>query len=148
MDPEQIAALIVEPVPGEGGFITPPQGYLKRLQGICREYGIVFVADEVQTGIARTGKMFASEHFGLEPDLITLAKSLAAGLPLSAVLGRKEIMDAPDVGSLGGTFSGNPISCRAALAVLDIIYQENLPLTGRSARRRSIETAGGLEGPV
>jgi 4-aminobutyrate aminotransferase/(S)-3-amino-2-methylpropionate transaminase len=126
VEPDGIAAMIVEPVLGEGGFVVPPAGYLGRLQDICRDHGIVFIADEIQTGAGRTGKLFAVEHSDLEPDLICLAKSFAAGMPLSAVVGRKEIMDAPGVGGLGGTFGGNPVSCRAALAVLDVIYQENI----------------------
>ena len=126
VDPEQFAAMIVEPVLGEGGFVVPPPGYLGRLNAICREHGIVFIADEIQTGAGRTGRLFAVEHADLEPDLICLAKSFAAGMPLSAVVGRKELMDAPGVGGLGGTFAGNPVSCRAALAVLDVIYQENI----------------------
>ncbi len=124
--PESVAAIIAEPVQGEGGFITPPPGFFQRIVEICREYGILFIADEIQTGIGRTGKMFAIEHWGVFPDIILLAKSLAAGLPLSAIIGRKEIMDSPHIGGLGGTFSGNPVACRAALAVLDIIQEENL----------------------
>jgi len=124
--PESVAAIIAEPVQGEGGFITPPPGFFQSIVEICREYGILFIADEIQTGMGRTGKMFAIEHWGVFPDIILLAKSLAAGLPLSAIIGRKEIMDSPHIGGLGGTFSGNPVACRAALAVLDIIQEENL----------------------
>ena len=126
LDPERFAAMIVEPVLGEGGFVVPPVGFLGRLNDICREHGIVFIADEIQTGAGRTGRLFAVEYSDLEPDLICLAKSFAAGMPLSAVVGRKEIMDSPGVGGLGGTFAGNPVSCRAALAVLEVIYQENI----------------------
>src|SRR5215467_9851853 len=103
---ESVAALIAEPVLGEGGFVVPPRDYFSLLQKICRKHGILFIADEVQTGFARTGKWFASEHFGIEPDLITTAKSLGGGMPIAAVTGRAEIMDAPGVGSLGGTYCG------------------------------------------
>jgi 4-aminobutyrate aminotransferase/(S)-3-amino-2-methylpropionate transaminase len=123
---ESIAALVVEPIMGEGGFITPPREYFPKLIKICREHGIVFIADEVQTGMGRTGKMFAMEHWNLEPDLVTVAKSLAAGMPLSAAVGRQEMMDAPHVGGLGGTYGGNPVCCQAALAVLDVFEEENL----------------------
>jgi 4-aminobutyrate aminotransferase / (S)-3-amino-2-methylpropionate transaminase / 5-aminovalerate transaminase len=123
---ESTAALIVEPITGEGGFVTPPPEYFPKLIQICRDNGIVFVADEIQTGMGRTGKMFAMEHWGVEPDLVTVAKSLAGGMPLSAVVGRKEMMDAPQVGGLGGTYGGNPICCQAALAVLDVFEEEQL----------------------
>ena len=123
---ESTAALIVEPVAGEGGFITPPPEYFSKLINICHDNGIVFVADEIQTGMGRTGKMFAMEHWGVEPDLVTVAKSLAAGMPLSAVVGKKEMLDAPHVGGLGGTYGGNPVACRAGLAVMEIFEEENL----------------------
>lgn len=123
---EHVAAVIVEPVAGEGGFICPPSEYFPKIAGICRDNGIVFIADEVQTGMGRTGKWFAIEHWGVEPDIIISAKSLAAGMPLSAVIGVKELMDAPHVGGLGGTYGGNPLSCAAALAVLRIIEEEDL----------------------
>jgi 4-aminobutyrate aminotransferase/(S)-3-amino-2-methylpropionate transaminase len=123
---ESVAAVIVEPILGEGGFVTPPAEFYPTLGGICRKYGILLIADEVQTGFARTGAMFACEQLGLDPDLVTLAKSLSGGLPLAAVTGRAEIMDAPGVGQLGGTFAGNPAACEAALAVLEIIEKENL----------------------
>jgi len=123
---ESTSALVVEPIMGEGGFITPPQEYFSKLIRVCQDNGIVFIADEIQTGMGRTGKMFAMEHWGVEPDLVTVAKSLAAGMPLSAVVGKKEMLDAPHVGGLGGTYSGNPVCCRAALAVLDVIEEENL----------------------
>jgi 4-aminobutyrate aminotransferase/(S)-3-amino-2-methylpropionate transaminase len=123
---ENVAAVIAEPVTGEGGFITPPPEYFPRLMEICRENGILFIADEIQSGMGRTGKMFALEHWGVEPDILTAAKSLAAGMPLSAVVGRKEMMNAPHVGGLGGTYGGNPICCEAARAVLDIFEEENL----------------------
>jgi 4-aminobutyrate aminotransferase/(S)-3-amino-2-methylpropionate transaminase len=123
---EQTAALIVEPITGEGGFIVPPREYFPKLAALCRENGIVFIADEVQTGMGRTGTMLAMEHWGVEPDLVTLAKSLAAGMPLSALVGRAEMMNAPHVGGLGGTYGGNPVCCRAALAVLEIFETEPL----------------------
>lgn len=124
--PETVAAVVMEPVQGEGGFIVPDQAFVKRVHEICREHGILFVADEIQTGFARTGKYFAIDHFGVEPDLITISKSMGAGVPISGVIGRKEIMDAADPGELGGTYSGSPLGCRAALAVLDIIETEGL----------------------
>ncbi len=124
--PGDVAALIVEPVQGEGGFVVPPAEYLPRLQHICRQHGILFIVDEVQTGFARTGSMFAFQQLGLEPDLVILSKALADGLPLSAVLGRAEILDSAQVGGLGGTFGGNPVSCAAALKVLEKIEREQL----------------------
>ncbi len=124
--PENIAAVIIEPVQGEGGFIVPPKEFLPGLQSICKKHGIVFICDEVQTGFARTGKLFASEHYGIEPDLITIAKSIASGLPISGVVGRAEIMDAPDPSHIGTTFGGNPISCAAALATIDYIQEQKL----------------------
>src|ERR1017187_9692547 len=123
---EEVAAVIAEPVLGEGGFIAPPPDYFKVLIDLCHKYGILFIADEVQSGFGRTGAMFASERYGIEPDLIVTAKSLGGGLPLAAVTGRAEIMDAPAIGGLGGTFAGNPLSCAAALAVLDLFERENL----------------------
>jgi 4-aminobutyrate aminotransferase/(S)-3-amino-2-methylpropionate transaminase len=123
---ESVAAVIVEPIQGEGGFVTPPPEFFPILADICRKYGILVIADEVQTGFARTGALFACERFGLVPDLVTMAKSLSGGMPLAAVTGRAEIMDAPGVGGVGGTFGGNPAACEAALAVLDMIERENL----------------------
>ncbi|MFY9793204.1 MAG: aspartate aminotransferase family protein, partial [Candidatus Sulfotelmatobacter sp.] len=123
---EEVAAVIAEPVLGEGGFIAPPPDYFKVLIALCRKYGILFIADEVQSGFGRTGTLFASERYGIEPDLIVTAKSLGGGLPLAAVTGRAEIMDAPAPGGLGGTFAGNPLSCAAAIAVLDLFERENL----------------------
>jgi 4-aminobutyrate aminotransferase/(S)-3-amino-2-methylpropionate transaminase len=123
---ESVAAVIVEPILGEGGFVTPPADFYPTLGEICRKHGILLVADEVQTGFARTGAMFACERLGLDPDLVTTAKSLTGGLPMAAVTGRAEIMDAPGVGQLGGTFAGNPVACEAALAVLDMIEKEDL----------------------
>jgi 4-aminobutyrate aminotransferase/(S)-3-amino-2-methylpropionate transaminase len=124
--PESVAALIVEPVLGEGGFVIPPPDYFKLLQNICRKHGILFIADEVQSGFARTGKWFACEHFGIEPDLITMAKSLGGGMPIAAVTGRAEIMDAPGPGALGGTYCGHPASCAAALAAIETIEKDGL----------------------
>jgi 4-aminobutyrate aminotransferase / (S)-3-amino-2-methylpropionate transaminase / 5-aminovalerate transaminase len=121
-----LAAVIVEPIQGEGGFIVPAEGFLPALLSWCRQHDIVFVADEVQTGIARTGAMFACEHEGIEPDLICIAKGIADGLPLSAVTGRAEIMDAPHAGGIGGTFGGNPLACAAALATLTTIEADGL----------------------
>lgn len=123
---ESVAAVIAEPVLGEGGFVIPPRDYFKAIQTICRKHGILFIADEVQSGFARTGKWFASDHFGIEPDLITMAKSLGGGMPIAAVTGRAEIMDAPPVGSLGGTFCGHPLACAAALAAIDTIEKDGL----------------------
>jgi 4-aminobutyrate aminotransferase/(S)-3-amino-2-methylpropionate transaminase len=123
---EQVAAIIVEPVQGEAGFLPAPQAFVEGLRDICDEHGICLIADEVQTGFARTGKLFAIEHYGVEPDLITVAKSIAAGLPLSGVLGKAEILDAAHDGAVGGTFVGNPVAQAAALAVLDVIDDEGL----------------------
>jgi 4-aminobutyrate aminotransferase / (S)-3-amino-2-methylpropionate transaminase / 5-aminovalerate transaminase len=123
---ESVAAIVAEPVLGEGGFIAPPPGFLRTLQEICRKHGILLIADEIQTGFGRTGKMFASEHFDIEPDLLVTAKTLGGGLPLAAVTGRAEIMDHTGPGSLGGTFGGNPLACAAALATLNMIERENL----------------------
>ncbi len=126
VDPERVAAIALEPVQGEGGFYEAPVELWRELRKICDQYGIVLIADEVQTGFGRTGKLFAVEHTGVEPDLITVAKSLAGGFPLSGVLGRAEIMDAPEPGGLGGTYAGSPIACAAALAVLDAMEEEKL----------------------
>jgi len=124
---ETIAAIIFEPVLGEGGFVVPPLNFFARISEICRRHGILVIADEVQTGFARTGTMFASEQYGIEPDLIVTGKSIAAGLPLAAVTGRAEIMDVPIEGSLGGTFGGNPVACEAASAVWEMLVEEDLP---------------------
>ena len=128
---ESIAAVVVEPVLGEGGFVVPPAGFLPALAKICRERGIVFVADEVQTGFGRTGELFASSLFGIEPDLILTAKSLGGGMPLAAITGRAEIMDAPGPGGLGGTFGGNPACCAASLAVFEEFADGRLLARGR-----------------
>jgi 4-aminobutyrate aminotransferase/(S)-3-amino-2-methylpropionate transaminase len=123
---EQVAAIIVEPVQGEGGFLPAPQEFMEGLRSICDEHGICLIVDEVQTGFGRTGKLFAIEHYGIEVDLITLAKSIAAGLPLSGVLGKAEILDAAHDGAVGGTYVGNPVAQAAALAVLEVIDEEGL----------------------
>jgi len=123
---EDVAAVIVEPVLGEGGFVAPPPEFFGIVMEICRKHGLLFIADEVQSGFGRTGKMFACEHYGIEPDILVTAKSLGGGLPLAAVTGRSEIMDAPGVGGLGGTFAGNPLSCAAANAILDVFERGDL----------------------
>jgi 4-aminobutyrate aminotransferase/(S)-3-amino-2-methylpropionate transaminase len=122
--PEKIACVVIELVLGEGGFIVAPPEYVAELEAQCRKHAILLVADEIQTGFGRSGRMWASEHYGLEPDLMVLAKSLAGGLPLSAVVGRAEVMDASQVGGLGGTYGGNPVACAAALAVLDAFERD------------------------
>jgi 4-aminobutyrate aminotransferase/(S)-3-amino-2-methylpropionate transaminase len=126
IEPSRVAAIIVEPVQGEGGFHMAPPELLQALRRICDEHGILLIADEVQTGFARTGRMFGIEHGGIEPDLMTVAKSLAGGFPLSGVIGRADIMDAAQPGGLGGTYAGSPVACAAALAVLDVIEEEGL----------------------
>ncbi len=123
---ESVAAVIAEPIQGEGGFIVPPPGYFKKIKAICERHGILFIMDEIQTGMGRTGKLFASEHYDVVPDIILTAKSLAAGLPLAGITGKAEIMETPHVGGLGGTYGGNPIACSAALAVLDLLNAELL----------------------
>lgn len=138
---ENVAAVIAEPVLGEGGFVVPPRGYFAALHKICKKHGILFIADEVQSGIARTGKWFASEHFGIEPDLLISAKSLGGGMPLAAVTGRAEVMDAPGVGGLGGTFGGNPLSCVAALAAIETIEKEGLLVRSMEIGKRFEERA-------
>jgi len=126
VEPARVAAIIVEPVQGEGGFYVAPPEFLQALRRLCDQHGIVLVVDEIQSGFARTGRMFAIEHSGVEPDLMTLAKSLAGGFPLAAVVGKASIMDAPGPGGLGGTYAGSPIACAAGLAVLEVIESENL----------------------
>jgi 4-aminobutyrate aminotransferase / (S)-3-amino-2-methylpropionate transaminase / 5-aminovalerate transaminase len=139
---EQVAALVIEPVQGEGGFLPAPRDFLAGLRRLCDEHGIVFVADEVQTGFGRTGRLFSLEHYGIEADLITVAKSIAAGLPLSGVIGTAEIMDAPGDSAIGGTYVGNPVAQAAALAVLDVIEEEGLveraAHLGETMRRRML----------
>jgi 4-aminobutyrate aminotransferase/(S)-3-amino-2-methylpropionate transaminase len=126
IDPSRVAAIIVEPVQGEGGFYVAPPEFLRALRSICDTHGIVFIVDEIQSGFARTGRMFAIEHSGVEPDLVTLAKSLAGGVPLAAVTGKAAIMDSPPPGGLGGTYAGSPLGCAAGLAVLEVIESEQL----------------------
>jgi 4-aminobutyrate aminotransferase len=130
VDPKRVAAIILEPVQGEGGFYAAPADFMRGLRKICDEHGILLIADEVQTGFARTGKLFAMEHYDVLPDLMTMAKSLAGGMPLAAVCGRAEVMDAPAPGGLGGTYAGNPLAVASALAVLDVIAEENLVVRG------------------
>jgi len=130
--PDQVAAIVIEPVQGEGGFMVAPPGFLKALKQVCERYGILFVADEIQSGFCRTGRMFAVEHEGIEPDLLIMAKSMGAGMPISGVVGRAEIMDAPAPGTLGGTYSGNPVACAAALAVLDLFEKEDYAARSRA----------------
>ena len=123
---ETVAAIVIEPIQGEGGFVVAPQAFLDGVRRLCDEHGIVMVVDEVQTGFGRTGRLFAIEHYGIEPDLITVAKSIAAGLPLSGVIGKAEIMDAPGDSAIGGTYVGNPVAQAAALAVLDVMEDEGV----------------------
>ncbi len=126
VEPQRVAAIIIEPVQGEGGFYIAPKELMVRLRQLCDEHGILLIADEIQSGFGRTGKFFAMEHFGVEPDLVTSAKSLAGGFPLAAVTGRAKIMDAPDPGAIGGTYAGNPIACAAALGVFEAFETEGL----------------------
>jgi 4-aminobutyrate aminotransferase / (S)-3-amino-2-methylpropionate transaminase / 5-aminovalerate transaminase len=132
VDPDSVAAIIMELELGEGGFVPAPEEYVATLASFARDHGILFIADEIQTGFGRTGKLFACEHYGLVPDLIATAKSLAGGLPLAAVTGRADVLEAPQVGGLGGTYGGNPLACAAALAVLDAMEAERIP--ARAAR--------------
>ncbi|MES2114646.1 MAG: 4-aminobutyrate--2-oxoglutarate transaminase [Pseudomonadota bacterium] len=147
VDPARVAAIIIEPVQGEGGFYAAPPEFLRALRALCDQHGILLIADEIQTGFARTGKMFAMEHSGVVPDLMTIAKSLAGGMPLSAVVGRATVMDAPAPGGLGGTYAGNPLAIAAAHAVLGIIEEEQLCQRAAAlgeklqARLRSLRTA-------
>ncbi|MFE4709096.1 4-aminobutyrate--2-oxoglutarate transaminase [Peribacillus simplex] len=124
--PESVAAVVMEPVQGEGGFIVPSKRFVKAVYDLCQEHGILFISDEIQAGFSRTGRYFAIEHFDIVPDLLTVSKSLAAGVPISGVIGRKEIMEVSSPGELGGTYAGSPLGCAAALAVLDIIEEEKL----------------------
>ncbi len=135
---DKVAGILVEPVQGEGGFVVPPPDFLPSLRRLCDQYQIPLIADEVQTGFGRTGKMFGIEHVGVEPDLIVLAKTLGGGLPLGAVVGRSELMDAANPGGLGGTFGGNPVACAAALAVIDVLIDEKLPERGARLGERAL----------
>jgi 4-aminobutyrate aminotransferase/(S)-3-amino-2-methylpropionate transaminase len=143
VDPESVAAIVMELELGEGGFVPAPVEYVRALAAFAREHGILFVADEIQTGFGRTGAMFACEHYGLVPDIITTAKSLAGGLPLAAVTGRADVMEAAHPGGLGGTYGGNPLACAAALAVLDAMERERIP---ERARRAGERVAGRFRG--
>jgi len=136
VDPESVAAIVMELELGEGGFVPAPPEYVQALAAFAREHDILFVADEIQTGFGRTGAMFACEHYGLVPDIITTAKSLAGGLPLAAVTGRADVMEAAHPGGLGGTYGGNPLACAAALAVLDAMERERIPERARRAGER------------
>ncbi|WP_087974268.1 4-aminobutyrate--2-oxoglutarate transaminase [Oceanobacillus rekensis] len=126
VDPSLVAAFIMEPVQGESGFIIPDKAFVQGVYELCKQHGILFIADEIQTGFGRTGKYFAMEHYGVEPDLIAISKSMAAGLPISGVIGREEVMDTAKPGELGGTYCGSPLGCRAGIAVLDIMEKEKL----------------------
>lgn len=137
--PDQVAAIVIEPVQGEGGFMVAPPGFLKALKAICEKHGILFVADEIQSGFCRTGQMFAVEHDQVAPDVMIIAKSMGAGMPISGVVGRADIMDAPPPGTLGGTYSGNPVACAAALAVLDLYEKEDFAARSREVGRAVTE---------
>ena len=140
--PSQVACIIIEPQLGEGGFVPAPVEFMRELRRVCTAHGIVLIIDEIQTGFGRTGKMWAYEHYGIEPDLVTMAKSLGGGLPLSAVVGKAAIMDAPTPGGLGGTYAGNPVACAAALAVLDVFENEHVLA---QAERQAATTAAALQ---
>lgn len=144
IEADQVAAIALEPVQGEGGFYVAPPEFLQALRKLCDRHGILLIVDEVQTGFGRTGKLFAIEHSGVVPDLMTMAKSLAGGFPLSAVVGRAEIMDAPHPGGLGGTYAGSPLACAAALAVLEVIEEENLLERSRQIGERLIKRFRGM----
>ena len=136
VSPKRVAAIVIEPVLGEGGFVPAPLDFMRSLRELCDRHGMLLIVDEIQTGFGRTGKFFAIEHSGVQADLITVAKSLAAGFPLSAVVGKAQVMDAPDPGGLGGTYGGNPVACAAGLAVMDVMRDEKLP--ERAARIGSV----------
>jgi len=148
VDPKRVAAIILEPVQGEGGFYPAPLDFMRALRRLCDQHGILLIADEIQTGFARTGKLFAMEHYDVLPDLMTMAKSLAGGLPLSAVCGRAEIMDAPAPGGLGGTYAGNPLAVASALAVLDVIKDEKLVERAATLGNQLQERLKGLRSAV
>jgi 4-aminobutyrate aminotransferase len=154
VDPREVAAIVLEPVLGEGGFYSAPPEFLRALRALCDLHGILLIADEIQTGFARTGRMFAVEHADVEPDLLVVAKSLGGGLPLSGVIGKAAIMDAPGPGTLGGTYGGSPLACAAALAVLDVIHDEQLceraVLLGGRVRRHfeALQKSGARIGEV
>jgi 4-aminobutyrate aminotransferase / (S)-3-amino-2-methylpropionate transaminase / 5-aminovalerate transaminase len=142
---DTIACVVSEPVQGEGGFIVPPPEYHARLKAICEEFGILFIADEVQTGFARTGKLFAMEHYGVEGDMMTTAKSLGAGYPIAGITGKAEVMDVPGPGSIGGTFGGNPLACEVALTVFDIVEQQGLSERAMEIGRRVKERFAAMQ---
>ncbi len=146
VEASRVAAIIIEPVQGEGGFNIAPPPFLQRLRELCDQHGILLIADEIQTGAGRTGTWFAIEQSGVEPDLITMAKSMAGGFPISAVVGRAEVMDAPAPGGLGGTYAGSPLSCAAALAVLDVFQKENLLQRSRELGERLTASLQGMAG--
>lgn len=137
---DHVAAVVIEPFQGEGGFLPAPAGFLRALKTLCERYGILFIADEIQSGFCRTGRMFAVEHDGVEPDMMIVAKSMGAGMPISGVVGRAEIMDVPPPGTLGGTYSGNPVACAAALAVLDLYEQDDYAARSRAIGKRITES--------
>lgn len=139
VEPEQVAAIILEPVQGEGGFYIAPKEFMQALRQLCDKHGILLICDEVQTGFARTGKLFATEHYDIEPDLMTVAKALGGGFPLSGVIGKAEIMDSPEPGGLGGTYGGSPLGCAAAHAVLDVIEEEQLCERSNTIGARMVE---------
>ena len=139
LEAERVAAIIIEPVQGEGGFYIAPKAFMQALRKLCDRHGILLICDEVQSGFARTGRMFATEYFDIEPDLMTIAKALAGGFPLAAVVGKAEIMDSPEPGGLGGTFGGSPVGCAAAHAVLDIIEEEQLCARSNRIGARMLE---------
>jgi 4-aminobutyrate aminotransferase/(S)-3-amino-2-methylpropionate transaminase len=151
---ENVAAVVIEPVQGEGGFIVPPDGFLPGLAEYCRANGIVFIADEIQSGFCRTGEWFACDHEGVVPDLVTTAKGIAGGLPLAGVTGRAELMDAVHPGGLGGTYGGNPVACAAALGAIETMEKEDLPAAARSIeaimmpRLRQLANANPMIGDV
>jgi 4-aminobutyrate aminotransferase/(S)-3-amino-2-methylpropionate transaminase len=145
VDPARVAAIIIEPVLGEGGFYIASAAFLQALRALCDRHGIVLIVDEIQTGFARTGHMFAVEHAGIEPDLMTVAKSIAGGVPLSAVIGKTEIMDAPAPGGLGGTYAGSPLACAAGLAVLEVMQQERLAERAQRLGARLMERLRALQ---
>jgi 4-aminobutyrate aminotransferase / (S)-3-amino-2-methylpropionate transaminase / 5-aminovalerate transaminase len=145
VDPARVAAIIIEPVLGEGGFYAAPAELLRKLRALCDQHGILLIADEIQAGFGRTGKMFAIEHSGVEPDLMTIAKSVAGGVPLSAVIGKAEIMDAPGAGGLGGTYAGSPLACAAGLAVLDVMRDEKLLERSQETGRFMVSRLKGLQ---
>ncbi|MGF2686829.1 4-aminobutyrate--2-oxoglutarate transaminase [Marinobacter sp. DUT-3] len=145
IEPSRVAAIIIEPVQGEGGFYPAPPAFMQALRKLCDQHGILLIADEIQTGFARTGKMFASEYAGIEPDLMTMAKGIAGGFPIAAVVGKAEVMDSPLPGGLGGTYGGSPLGCAAALAVLDVIKEEQLCERAVHVGDRIVERLHGLQ---